>query len=145
MSGTCRKPSPKLWRNSTCEYPRKTGRPRGSRMPATTKPELAAQRLLRDVGKKKGAVLLERIAKRLGIEIVEKPLGAELSGVLINKEGESIAIVVNSEHPENRRRFTIAHEIGHYVLGHPGEMFVDQTLRQRAVVVKRDGRSSEGT
>ncbi len=114
-------------------------------MPATTKPEAAAQKVLRDIGIKKAPVSLELIAKRLEIELVQRALGDKLSGVLINKEGESIAIVVNSAHPENRRRFTIAHEIGHYVLGHPGEMFVDQTLRQKAVVVKRDGRSSEGT
>jgi len=114
-------------------------------MSMTTKPELAAQKLLRELGWKKVPVLLEAIAERLGIELADESLGDELSGVLIKKEGEAVAIVVNADHHENRRRFTIAHEIGHYVLRHPGEMFVDKTLRQRAVVVRRDGRSSEGT
>lgn len=114
-------------------------------MPATSKPELAAEKLLRDAGCHKVPVPLEHIAERLGIEIIKKNLGDELSGVLIKKEGESVAIVVNSGQHETRQRFTIAHELGHYALRHPGEMFVDETLRQKAIVVKRDGRSSEGT
>ena len=114
-------------------------------MPATSKPELAAEKLLRDVGCQKVPVSLTHIAERLGIEIVKKNFGDELSGVLIKKEGESVAIVVNSIHAEGRQRFTIAHELGHYALRHPGEMFVDATLRQKAIIVKRDGRSSEGT
>lgn len=114
-------------------------------MPATSKPELAAEKLLRDSGCQKVPVSLDHIAERLGIEIVKKDLGNELSGVLIKKEGESVAIVVNSVNHETRQRFTIAHELGHYALKHPGEMFVDATLRQKAIVVKRDGRSSEGT
>ena len=114
-------------------------------MPATSKPELAAEKLLRDAGCQKIPISLDRIAERLGIEIVKKNLGGELSGVLIKKEGESVAIVVNSGQLPTRQRFTTAHELGHYVLKHPGEMFVDATLRQKAIVVKRDGRSSEGT
>lgn len=113
-------------------------------MPAIKNPELAARKLLNSMGIEKPPVNLEPIAKRLGIELLKDDLGDELSGVLI-KEGEKLVIFVNAGHHENRRRFTIAHEIGHHVLGHPGEMFVDKTLRQKAIVVRRDGRSSEGT
>lgn len=113
-------------------------------MPAARNPELAARRLVTSVGIEKPPVNLERIAKRLGIEVMNDDLGDELSGVLI-KEGGKLVIVVNGDHHENRRRFTLAHEIGHHVLGHSGEMFVDKTLRQKAVIVRRDGRSSEGT
>ena len=36
----------------------------------------------------------------------------------ILKENESIEIYVNKYDPINRKRFTIAHELGHYFLGH---------------------------
>lgn len=34
--------------------------------------------------------------------------------------GNAIRIVVNDKHPIQRRRYTIAHELGHYLLGHLG-------------------------
>ncbi len=113
-------------------------------MPATRNPELIARKLLKELGIRSAPVALKPIARKLGIELVQEDLGEELSGVLI-KESEKVVIAVNAGHPENRRRFTAAHEIAHFVLGHPGEMFVDKTLRQKAVVIRRDGRSSEGT
>ena len=113
-------------------------------MPATRDPELAARKVLRQLGIKHGPVKLKPLTRKLGIDLVFEDLDEELSGVLI-KEDQKVLIAVNSNHPPTRQRFTIAHEIGHFVLAHPGEMFVDKTLRQRAVVVRRDGRSSEGT
>ena len=113
-------------------------------MPATRDPELAARKVLRELGIKHGPVKMKPLLEKLGIELVAEDLDKELSGVLI-KEDQQILIAVNSNHSPTRQRFTIAHEIGHFVLAHPGEMFVDKTLRQRAVVVRRDGRSSEGT
>lgn len=113
-------------------------------MPPTKNPELAARKILRVLGLNKAPISLDLIVRKLGIRLAEEPFDEELSGVLI-KGGGAVAIGVNSEHHENRKRFTIAHEIGHYLLDHPGEMFIDKTLRQKAVVVRRDGRSSEGT
>ena len=113
-------------------------------MPPTRNPELAARKILRELGMKKAPVSLNLITKKLGIRLTEEPFDEELSGILV-KESGAVVIGVNSTHHENRKRFTIAHEIGHYMLDHPGEMFIDKTLRQKAVVVRRDGRSSEGT
>ena len=113
-------------------------------MPATRDPELAARKVLRDLGIKHGPVKLKPLTQKLGIDLAFESLDEELSGVLI-KEDRKVFIAVNSKHSTTRQRFTIAHEIGHFMLAHPGEMFVDKTLRQRAVVVRRDGRSSEGT
>src|SRR5207245_3162073 len=84
------------------------------------------------------------VAKAIEIRITYEPFEQELSGVLV-KAKDCVVIGVNSAHPLTRQRFTIAHEIGHFMLAHPGEMFIDQTVRQRAVVIRRDGRSSEGT
>lgn len=113
-------------------------------MPATKNPELAARKLLKELGVRKAPIELRFITNKLGIELHKEAFDKELSGVLI-KEGARTVICYNAQHHENRRRFTVAHEIGHFVLGHPGEMFVDKTLREKAVVVRRDGRSSEGT
>lgn len=67
-----------------------------------------------------------------------------LSGVLIKSEGRAV-IGANSAHAVTRQRFTIAHEIGRHVLEHKGELFIDQTVRDRTVTIgRRDGRSSQG-
>src|SRR5437016_10708684 len=116
----------------------------GGAMPPTRNPELAARKILRELDIKKAPISLDMITEKLGIRLSLEPFDEELSGILV-KEGGAVAIGVNSTHSPKRQRFTIAHEIGHFILDHPGEMFIDKTVRQRAVVVRRDGRSSEGT
>lgn len=50
----------------------------------------------------------------MGIEYSELPKPKEISG-LIEVYGGGYRIVVNSTHSRNRRRFTAAHELGHFV------------------------------
>lgn len=50
----------------------------------------------------------------LGIDYVEEIRPESLSG-LIERYGDGYRIVVNSGHSRVRRRFTAAHELGHYV------------------------------
>lgn len=53
------------------------------------------------------------------IELVYEDLPDEISGkVNYDFERKKYIITVNQNHHENRRRFTIAHELGHYTLGH---------------------------
>ena len=91
----------------------------------------------------KPPVDLERVAAKLGLRIACAELGADVSGVLISK-GDSSDILVEASHHPNRRRFTIAHEIGHFVLQHqfqPGEhVHVDRGHR----ITLRNSRSSTG-
>lgn len=87
---------------------------------------------------------VEALSVLLGIKVMYHPFGEELSGVLV-KEREQTIIGVNSAHPVTRQRFTIAHELGHFILKHKGELFVDKTLSKESVVVRRDGKSSLGT
>lgn len=60
------------------------------------------------------------LAHRLGVRVFDTPWPDHISGkIQRDKErgGESgYAIFVNKAHPETRKRFTIAHEIAHYVL-----------------------------
>ena len=80
------------------------------------------------------------VAGFLGLSVVEEALEDSVSGMLIVKDGHGV-IGVNGHHHANRRRFTAAHEIGHYLLHRNGaSVFVDA-----APVFFRDDVSSEGT
>ena len=67
----------------------------------------------------------------MGLKIVYKPFDGDISGCLLrDREGNAI-IGINSAHHENRQRFTIAHEIGHYLL-HSGEpTYIDRNNLER--------------
>lgn len=54
------------------------------------------------------------MARDLGIEVIEKYLDEERSGSIEKKHGKYI-ITVNKLHGEKRKRFTVAHEIGHFI------------------------------
>ncbi len=91
------------------------------------------------------AVNVAKIAKSFGIKIVEAPADDGLSGFLLREQNdENVVIGVNSNHPRTRRLFTIAHELGHYLL-HNYEGFhfdgVDNGFQLRF----RDDRSKDGT
>lgn len=55
------------------------------------------------------------LPKKLGIELNLACLGNTVSG-MIEKSGEAFTLTVNEQDPETRQRFTIAHELGHYML-----------------------------
>ena len=55
------------------------------------------------------------LSAALGVEVREAFLDDDISGTLENTESGYV-ITVNALHPETRRRFTIAHELGHYIL-----------------------------
>ena len=60
---------------------------------------------------------LEKLVKKLGIRLKEESLDDDISGELYRDQKDgSWVIVVNSNQTEARKRFTIAHELGHYVL-----------------------------
>ena len=82
---------------------------------------------------------VEAIAMAQGVAIYRQDLEDSVSGVLVVKNGRGV-IGVNEGHHPNRQRFSIAHELGHYLL-HPdaGSVFVD-----RSPVFFRDKTSSEG-
>lgn len=88
-------------------------------------------------------VPVERIAKALGIKVQRVALDDDLSG-LIYIDGQRPIIGVNSRHHPNRRRFTLAHELGHFVLHSDalaGQVHVDRGFR----VLMRDQKSASGT
>lgn len=79
---------------------------------------LRAERLLESLGLESLLPIdVERVAELLSIDVVYDYLGPGVSGLLITNPNGASIVVQNRDHP-NRQRFSIAHEIGHHVLGH---------------------------
>ncbi len=97
-----------------------------------------AKETLKAAGVTRPPVPVEALAARMGINIVPEPLEPEVSGMLYRRAGHSL-IIVNSRHALVRQRFSIAHEIGHYLL-HPHEEAFVNHLR----IDHRDAKSSLG-
>jgi Zn-dependent peptidase ImmA (M78 family) len=79
------------------------------------------------------------VARSLNFEVNFAAFTDELSGVLVRESGKCV-IAINSNHSPARRSYSLSHEIGHAVLGHTGDFFVDKTF-----INKRDKASSMGT
>lgn len=77
--------------------------------------EAAAQRLLDAHTMNEIPVPVEEIAKRMGIKVLAFDLGSDVSGVLHIKD-DSASIGYNPNESRVRQRFTIAHELGHFIL-----------------------------
>ena len=56
------------------------------------------------------------IAERLGLEVLSLTLSTEISGLIRKKENGSYEIQVNNTDAAVRQRFTVCHEIAHYLL-----------------------------
>lgn len=95
--------------------------------------------LLRENEITRPPVPVERIAENLGLEVRYAPYDGDLSGALVRSNGETY-IGVNSSDHSNRQRFTIAHELGHFILHKGITIHVDKDFR----VNLRDGDSSKG-
>ena len=61
------------------------------------------------------AINVVDIAEKRGIKVVYQPFESNISGVFFRKNNH-LYLGVNSTQQPNRQRFTIAHEIGHYIL-----------------------------
>jgi Zn-dependent peptidase ImmA (M78 family) len=72
--------------------------------------------------------------------VIEHELDDDVSGALVPpSEGGDWVILVNKTHTVNRKRFTIAHELGHLLLHQYTSPHADRRL------MLRDARSSEGS
>ncbi len=62
---------------------------------------------------------VNKIAKYLGFMVIPYDFPEGVKGMMTVEEDNSIkAIGVNKSHPEYLQRYTIAHELGHYLNGH---------------------------
>ena len=83
---------------------------------------------------------IQAIIQAHKIAIRKQPLEDAVSGILVVKNGHA-TIGVNESHHPNRQRFTLAHELGHFLLhGDSSSVFIDASP-----VFYRDETSSEGS
>jgi Zn-dependent peptidase ImmA (M78 family) len=104
--------------------------------------EAKAEKTLRDTDTFRVPVAIDLVAQRLNLTMEGGALGEDVSGMLIIR-GERGAIGYNSGHARVRQRFTISHEIAHFLLhakrGGKPQLFID-----RYVAFRRDSSSSSG-
>ena len=105
-------------------------------------PAECAQNLLDRLSINDIPVPVEQVATAVGAQVRFFPLDDELSGMIFIKGGKPI-IGVNALHHPHRQRFTIAHEIGHFLLHRTrieNRVHVDKKF-----IVYRDARSAHGS
>lgn len=101
--------------------------------------ERLTEKLLKDAKVTQPPVPAEALAKAHGCTVRASDL-KDYSGVLVRSAGNAV-IGVNAKHSEARRRFTIAHELGHLFLHEGQEVRFDHEFR----VSLRSDVSSTGT
>jgi len=73
-------------------------------------------------------IQLEAIIADKGIRLLPYDLGDNISGVLIIENGQATIGYNKNEH-RVRNRFTIAHELGHFILHKGQDLFVDKEFK----------------
>lgn len=103
--------------------------------------EQQAEQLLKECGAYTLPVPIDRVVEKLGVTTEQSWLEDKISGVLLveNKRG---VIGYNATHANVRQRFTIAHELGHYVL-HCGHSTQTRLFIDRYVAFRRDDHSGD--
>lgn len=85
-------------------------------------------------------VPIEAVAAHLGLELEAAFLGDDVSGILVVEQGHG-RIGYNQDQSPVRQRFSIAHEIAHFVLHQTkAPLFIDKSY----TVYHRDERSASG-
>ena len=77
--------------------------------------ETQAGEILNQFKISKAPIPIEKIALKLNLAVTPTDLGPGISGALVITDGKA-SIGINPNESKVRRRFTIAHELGHYIL-----------------------------
>lgn len=86
----------------------------------TNAPEIAARELLEKTLVNDGKIFIpidvETVASMIGLDVMLLPLEDGTDGLLVKDEpSKPFKAVIDSNSNRHRRRFTLAHEIGHFV------------------------------
>src|SRR6266542_3178435 len=100
-----------------------------------------AAELLREARVRTAPVPVEAMAVLAGAVIRYEPFPGQLSGMVHRQRDGRAVIGVNSLHPVTRRRFTIAHELGHLLLHEDEKFHVDE----KSTIAFRNQESSQAT
>jgi len=91
-----------------------------------------ATTLLRSLHIKQAPVDVEKIADFLGFKVIRYPFPDKLKGMVRIRENQMVKVIgINEKHPSYLQRYTIAHELGHYLNGHEHleKEFIDDDTR----------------
>ena len=86
---------------------------------------------------------VKAIAESLGIQVIEADLGDKVSGLLVTNPVHVTICVQQSDSP-TRKQFTIAHELGHHVLGHHFEEGNHVHVDHGNIISQRGALASQG-
>ena len=98
-----------------------------------------ANELLRKLAIHSAPIDPKKLAEKLGVIVQKVDLDSDVSGLFVTKDNVSY-IMYNKGENKFRQRFTIAHELGHYMLHKEISLFIDKTQR----VLYRDSASTTG-
>ena len=73
------------------------------------------RRPLASLGRSHPPVPIAKISGEVGVTPLKASLPNGLSGMIIGRPNEPARSYAEASEPETRRRFTLAHELGHYV------------------------------
>ena len=85
--------------------------------------KVEARRLLSRCNVQKPPISLSSICDHLDIVLAEHTLGSRDAALMNSQLTDTVLIMVNPNKIRHRQRFSIAHEIGHYVLEHQSVAF----------------------
>ena len=100
-----------------------------------------AERTLDLLGISTSPTPVDKLARRLGVQVRYTPFDGDISGMAHISDGIDVIGINNLHHP-NRQRFTLAHELGHLIL-HPAELARGLHLDRGPLF--RNAVSAEGT
>lgn len=66
------------------------------------------------------------IAGKYGIDVYETPLDDDVFALLVKEPGQDPLIALNESDGDNRKRFSCAHELGHFICRADGFLGVEQ-------------------
>jgi Zn-dependent peptidase ImmA (M78 family) len=92
--------------------------------------ETLAAEVLRRSGVLRPPVPIEEIVRKHGLHIRRQPLESNLSGFLY-RDAMHPVVGVNSSHAPVRQRFTLGHELGHFLLHESHKLRVDRSVHAR--------------
>jgi Zn-dependent peptidase ImmA (M78 family)/DNA-binding XRE family transcriptional regulator len=85
----------------------------------------AAEQLLATGGVNRFPVEVDTLAERCGVRVLPFDFGGMVDGLVVQlPDGPAIGLDVSKDN-EGRRRFTLAHELGHHLLRHSASFHVD--------------------
>jgi Zn-dependent peptidase ImmA (M78 family)/DNA-binding XRE family transcriptional regulator len=114
-------PNPRRADQPTVELPAQGNARRAGRVLAES------MRVSLGLGDEPVADLSDLVERRLGIDVALEPLGEGVSGLCVRSEEVSL-VLANSAPVAGHQRFTLAHELCHYLFDDPQPLLVDTQM-----------------